>query len=240
MCRYVTLIALLVFFCVVVPMPSSSDTIKLENGQTFEGEITAEEDGRVQMKVAETGVRIWFSRDQIASLDKLTSEKKTESEKETVTSTTVGLDDDVVRARELLEKLRREPKENQKPEKKVRNKQADDNQNAADAAAASQSQIEKLIDQLRNGKKLEQMSACKKLEALRADEAIPHLIHALDNDGIHVREAANKALIAITGEDFGFPPDANRSVRLDFIKKWQDWYKEQQKEKADAELKALW
>ena len=238
--RYTLLVVCLAVFFLATTSPANGDTIKLENGQTFEGEITAEEEERVQMKIAENGVRIWFPRNQIASLDKTEPARESEHKKDRDTSTKTGPDDDMVRARELLEKLREQPREDEKNQKKPPAKQATDQDTQASAPDANQSQIEKLIEQLRKGGKLDRMKACRKLEALRAQEAVPHLIKALDDDGVHVREAANKALITITGEDFGFQAGASGTVRQMLIKNWEDWYKEQQKKKAEADLKALW
>jgi HEAT repeat protein len=47
-------------------------------------------------------------------------------------------------------------------------------------------------------------------------EVIPALIQALDDESIHVRTSAVRALKAITGQDFGEDPA-----------RWQQWWEEQ-------------
>lgn len=109
------LILLTIFLVLGVVAPASGDTIKLKNGQVFEGVITAEQSERVQMKVSGSGVEIWFPRNQILSLDKVTANDKptpkesTQSKENTGKTDTTGLDPDAVRARELLKKMREQP-----------------------------------------------------------------------------------------------------------------------------------
>jgi len=113
---YKPLLTLLTIFLVLIAAASASaDTIKLKNGQAFEGVITAEESERVQMKVSKSGVQIWFTRNQILSLDKATANDKptpkrnVQSKETSDKADTTGLDEDAIRARELLKKMREQP-----------------------------------------------------------------------------------------------------------------------------------
>jgi hypothetical protein len=69
-------------------------------------------------------------------------------------------------------------------------------------------------------------------------DAVPHLIHALDDEVGALRSTANKSLIAITQQDFGFKATDKRNVRLWAIEKWEDWYKEQTSDGAKNQLKS--
>jgi len=76
-----TLLAAFLFFVVTVLSGSvRADVITMNNGQTHEGKITAEEQDRVQIKLGDSGVRLWFSRDQILSIEKTESEEDPEKE----------------------------------------------------------------------------------------------------------------------------------------------------------------
>jgi len=104
----------------------------------------------------------------------------------------------------------------------------------------SDDEIDKLINTLRNDKDIyARLRACKKLGEFGATEAIPDLIHALDDENSLIRKAANQSLIKITGQDFGYNPSAQRSVRLWAIEKWEDWYDDITKEEAKKNLKSF-
>lgn len=110
--KYFLVIAAIAFFIAVNSPTAVSDTIKLKNGDTYKGTVTAEEDERVQMKLDGSGVRVWFSRDQISSLEKPAEEETSGSESAGDPSASEeGVDDEMLRARELLEKLRNQPKD---------------------------------------------------------------------------------------------------------------------------------
>jgi hypothetical protein len=107
--RFKSLLTFVMLFTALTAVSAGADTIKLKNGQVFEGLITAEESGRVQLKIAESGVQIWFPRDQISSLEKTSSQEGIQSKGDSNKPDTAGLDEDAVRARELLKKMREQP-----------------------------------------------------------------------------------------------------------------------------------
>ncbi|RJP19914.1 MAG: HEAT repeat domain-containing protein [Candidatus Abyssobacteria bacterium SURF_5] len=229
-------------FLFVHPFSADADLVKLKSGQVHKGAVTAEEEDRVQLKLEGSGVRIWFQKDQIAALER-DSKKADDPPKEDPQSeqepNTEGLSEDVVRARELLEKLRAQPElattNRNKPRSEKNSVSPEDA--APLAPAGNDAEIEKLIDQLRNGKYYDQLSACKKLGDLGAEAAIPHLIHYLDDENFTIRQESNRSLIKITGNDFGFDPKANRNVRLWTIDKWKQWYEEEKTKNAGFNLK---
>ncbi len=246
MCRNLSALIILAIFFIASSTPAAADTVKLKNGQVHEGLITAEEEGRVQLKLEGSGVRIWFNDDQILSIEK-TQPQESSSESENSddsASDTTGLDDDATRARELLRKMREQSK-NEASEKKnktsVKPVVTQPEETVAAPAAPSETEVEKLINKMRSGRTIyDQLNACKKLGALKAEEAIPHLIHMLDDEKFMLREEANRSLMKITGMNFRFNPKASRSIRLESIKKWEEWYKEEKKKAADAQFKSLW
>jgi hypothetical protein len=222
---------------------SDADVIKLKSGQTHKGAITAEEEDRVQLKLEGSGVRIWFQRDQIASLEKDgKSEKKTENaaakeEEENVE----GLSEDMIRARELLKKLREQPAQNTTKKTSASNEPVPiETTTEPVTSTASTDEVVALIETLRNGKFYDRLSACKKLGNLGAKESVKDLIHFLDDENVKIREECNDSLVKITGQDFGFKATAPRNVRLWAIDKWKDWYEEEQKKGSSFSLKWLW
>ena len=68
--RLLSLLVLVIFLGAAVSPFAIADTIRLKNGRVHKGTITAEEDKRVQLKIAGSGVRIWFLRDQITSMER--------------------------------------------------------------------------------------------------------------------------------------------------------------------------
>jgi hypothetical protein len=242
MSRYVNIFIFSAVFTFAAQSFATADTIKLKSGQTHEGVITAEEEERVQLKMEGSGVRLWFSRDQILSLEKTAPEREPEQKGDSDKSATetADLDEDAARARELLRKMREESEERAR-KKKTNPITTNPSATQSEApAAAPQSEIEKLIDQMRNGQMYDRLNACKKLGALKAEEAIPHLIHLLDDDKLILRNEANESLVIITGENFGYNGKLPRSIRLEAIDKWKKWYKGEQKKEVDARLKSFW
>ncbi len=226
-----------------------ADTITLTNGQTHQGEITAEEETRIQIKLETSGVRIWFSRDQIATIEKSAPEKRDEKEaKETripsKESSDEDVDDDVKRARELLEKWRSEPRPERRPkeEEKPQRKSLQRKKPAADLSAreGNPEEIDALVKTLMSTQAFHiRLNACKKLGEIGGERAVPHLIEALDDKAPGIRKAAIDALKKITGTDMNYNPKAPRPVRLDFIKEWKKWWKEKQDAEAMDQLKSL-
>lgn len=234
--------------CFAVSTFADADTIKMKSGQVHEGVITAEEEDRIQLKLEGSGVRIWFNEDQIQSVERTEPQEasQTNDDPGAAASDTAGLDDDAARARELLRKIREQSKNetNEKKEKEIAIKPPETETQPEESAAPtgpSETEVEKLITKMRNGRTIyDRLNACKKLGKLEAKEAIPHLIHMLDDDKYMLREEANNSLIKITGMNFNFNPKASRSVRLESINEWEEWYKEEKKKAAEAQFESLW
>lgn len=222
---------------------ASSDTIKLKSGQVHEGEITAEDGDRVQLKLEGSNVRLWFPREQIESVERTTPRKKTDERKRDAgKGSDAHLDDDVTRARELLEKMRQEEKRgsDKLPSRSPGYDQAATPTESATTTSVNASEIDELIQQLREGDIYKQLEACRKAKALGATEVIPDLIHLLDDEKFLLRREANDSLMAITGEDFAYNPKAARSVRMEAIKRWKVWYEKEMKVGTDSFFKSLW
>ena len=71
------------------------------------------------------------------------------------------------------------------------------------------------------------MAAARVLEDLRAKNSVPALIDALEDTEPVVTESAMFALQKITGQDFGFEPNAPVVERAKKIKAWRDWWKKE-------------
>jgi len=247
------LLAAFLFFVVTVLSGSvRADVITMNNGQVHEGKITAEEQDRVQIKLEDSGVRLWFSRDQILSVEKTESDEDPEKEKaepESNEETPIALDDDVARAKEMLDKMREQAK-NEPPVIKKKNRTSSTKPPPPSSTKTkakpkakptlSDDEIDKLIHALRSGKDVYvRLGACKKLGEFGATEATPDLIQALYDETPLIRKAANESLIKITGQNFGYNPHAQGSVRDWAIKKWEDWYDDIKKKEAKEQLKSL-
>jgi hypothetical protein len=218
---------------------ADADIIKLKNGQEHEGTITVEEEKRIQLKL-ESGVRIWFQKDQIASTEK-TAKKEPEKKEQSseAAANTEGVSDDVVRARELLKKLREQPQASAgKPIAPVTDSAPATEPVAT--AAPNQDEIQRLIEVLQKGQYYDRLNACKKLGSLGAKDAIPHLIHYLDDEKFTIRDESNNSLKKITGQDFGFNSHDHRNVRLWAIDRWKQWYEGEKKKEGKSGLKSLW
>ncbi len=68
------------------------------------------------------------------------------------------------------------------------------------------------------------LGAATALGDIRAVDAIPTLIDALNDSDALVRTAANDALQAITEQPFEFVPGMSKSERRKLQKKWKDWF----------------
>jgi hypothetical protein len=229
---------------------AAADTITLKSGQVHKGVITAEEAGRVQIKLESSGVRLWFSRDQILDYEVLNPKKpkdKEETKPEPADAESSSLDDDVARAQALLEKIRAEQPNNPKLKNKTRKsgatkKKTEENESKpkVELVTYSDEEVDALIAQLRHAPSIyDRRNACIELGNTGAMQAIPHLIHVLDDETTMMRKAGNESLKKITGEDFGFnPSERSRSVRLEAIERWNKWYKELKDEKARKTLRS--
>jgi hypothetical protein len=227
------------------PVLANADALKMKDGQIHKGVITAEEPGRVQLRLEGSGVRVWFSRDQILSIENVGENQEEEgSSGQSTESEEPVADDEVARARELLRKIREQsssPKKEAKEDKTSEPaKQALSAEPAVTTATQTDPEIEKQIGILRNGQIYAQLNACSRLAELNAEDAIPDLIHALDSDSYALRNAANRALIKITGKDFGFDPKQHRRSRAPFVEKWRDWNEAERRKEAKEQFKSLW
>lgn len=236
------------FVLIAVAHFAYADTLTLKNGQVHKGEIMAEEDERIQIKLDSSGVRLWFLRDQVLSFEKKepeTDKDDSQENKSVPNDASPALDEDVIRAREMLEKLRKkqsnDPKKIQK--KKSRTTITKPSSKAKPSKAtptATEGDIDALIELLRNGKTVYvRLDACKELGKTGASKAIPDLIHALDDKTSIIRKAANESLIQITGQDFGYKHLVKRNVRLWAIGKWEKWHNEIKKKESREQLKSL-
>jgi hypothetical protein len=215
-----------------------ADIVKLKSGQIHKGAVTAEEEGRVQFTLEGSGVRVWFQKDQIVSLEKDSKERLQQKAEPVETEEgTEGMTEDMVRARELLKKLREQPQSSNTQTKSGATTVAPVEASAPEAPSGSSDEIEALIEQLRSGQFYDRLKACKELGNLGAKEAIPHLIHFLDDENVKIREESNNSLVKITGQNFGFKATDRRNVRLWAIDEWKKWY---EKEHADSDFNLKW
>ncbi len=237
--------ALVLLFLGAFADPAYTDTVTLKSGQIHKGEIIAEEEERIQIKLERSGVRLWFSRDQISSYERTepTAEQKEKESTGNSSTDQLALDDDVARARKMLEKLREEqlkaPPVNNKNKSKANNKSKKPVQQSVATQTVSAADVEAWVNTLRkSGDLYKRRNACIHIGKADATEAIPDLIHALDDKESLVRRAANESLIKMTEQDFGFQPDAKRNVRVSIIEKWEDWYADVTKEEARGQLRS--
>jgi len=104
--------AVVLALVLLVPFSAFGDRLELENGQVFEGEIIDEEDERVQLKLDGSGARLWFSRDQISSLQKSSpsdSDSAQEDQEDVEIAPAAAPEDDEARAQKLLDRLKERP-----------------------------------------------------------------------------------------------------------------------------------
>jgi hypothetical protein len=64
----------------------------------------------------------------------------------------------------------------------------------------------------------------------KADEHIPDLLQLLEDPEVAVIQAARKALMELTGEDFGPTEEAGRKGRASAAAAWRKWYEERPRE----------
>jgi hypothetical protein len=242
------LLAFLIFLGVALVSDVAADTITLSNGQSYTGEITAEEDDRVQIKLDGSGARLWFSRDNIESIETVEQEQDMEDaeEEESISENAEDtddedLDEDTRRAKELLRKMREQSGEITTNKKKKNKEMKKKKPVVADAAGeATDEEIDSLVHEMNNSPQPhKRIKAAKKLGEVGGERAIPHLIHALDDKAPSIRKAAIGSLKKITGTDFDYHPTAPRAVRLEFIKQWEKWWDEKQDREAMENLKQM-
>lgn len=92
----------------IVPCSAFGDKIELKNGEAFEGKIIAEEDERIQLKLDESGARLWFSRDQISSVEKSSGDEDDSTPDDNKKAPADSPDNDEARAQKLLDSLKKQ------------------------------------------------------------------------------------------------------------------------------------
>jgi len=70
------------------------------------------------------------------------------------------------------------------------------------------------------------LGAATALGDMKACDAVPALVEALDDKDTLVRTAANDALQAITGQAFEFVTEMSGRERRKVMKQWRDWWKD--------------
>jgi hypothetical protein len=90
----------------ILPFPAHGDRIELKNGQAYEGALIEEREERIQLKLDGSGARLWFSRDQISSIETDASAEASPAPEDARGTQLAEPEDDKARARELLNQLR--------------------------------------------------------------------------------------------------------------------------------------
>ena len=84
-----------------------------------------------------------------------------------------------------------------------------------------------------------QLAAIKVLRERKVTRASPALIRALDDGNAAVRQAANDALEAISGKNFGYNAYNAWANRRNEVREWQDWWATQRFEDGPRDRTAL-
>lgn len=92
----------------IVPCSAFGDKIELKNGEAFEGNIIAEEEERIQLKLDSSGACLWFSRDQISSIEKSSDPEDDSTADDNKKAPADSPDDDEARAQKLLDSLKKQ------------------------------------------------------------------------------------------------------------------------------------
>ena len=82
-----------------------------------------------------------------------------------------------------------------------------------------------LLRQLESPSLFSRVQAISGLESFGERRFIPHLVASLRDPDKVVRERAIKALRKLTGESFGFLPDASPDLRAGAVAYWERWWK---------------
>ena len=67
--------------------------------------------------------------------------------------------------------------------------------------------------------------AAKTKLAAQPEDAYPHLVDALESDNEKVRRAASDLLRELSGQDFGYRPEAKPEENAAAVAKWKEWLK---------------
>jgi hypothetical protein len=92
-------------------------------------------------------------------------------------------------------------------------------------AARDPAVIELLLPMLADSDIFVRMATARVLGDLGSTAAVSALIDALDDPEASVREAADVALRAITGQDFEFDAGGKEAERAKRVKAWRDWWR---------------
>jgi hypothetical protein len=64
------------------------------------------------------------------------------------------------------------------------------------------------------------------------------LIEGLQSEELSLRQAAHRELAPLTGDDFGYRPDADKRARARAIEVWQQWWQQEQRHSAHPKAAA--
>jgi hypothetical protein len=73
------------------------------------------------------------------------------------------------------------------------------------------------------------------LNEVADDRCIMACIDGLEDTNEYVRDTANKTLVKVTGENFGYQPQASPRRREQAQQKWKNWWMEEQKRRAEEQ-----
>lgn len=79
-----------------------------------------------------------------------------------------------------------------------------------------------------------QVEVAEAMAAAPDETYVPILIEKLDPNNLRLTTALAEALRAVTGQDFGYRPQATRAVRDRALDQWRRWFEETQKVKTPA------
>lgn len=88
-----------------------------------------------------------------------------------------------------------------------------------------QAVVPHLIPMLSDADVFVRMVTAQALDTLKARLAVPALVDRLEDETITVREAALIALRNITGQRFGYEPDARQADRKRKVDQWRSWWR---------------
>jgi hypothetical protein len=124
------------------------------------------------------------------------------------------------RIEDLVEELKR-----QKPRNRI--------QAERHLEAIGQPAIPFLLPLVKNENDLTRIAAMKLFHSFGDHKVIETAIGALVDENEYVRDFANKTLKRVTGEDFGFQPNASPRRRETARDKWSDWWSKEKKALAE-------
>jgi hypothetical protein len=97
-----------------------------------------------------------------------------------------------------------------------------------------------LIDALQGGRNSwTKQGAAQVLGTIGDKRATEPLVKQLRNDDKWVRKESAEALRKVTGQNFGYDPEAEPAAREDATRKWEDWWKKQKEEEEKKKAEEL-